>query len=61
MVREASGEDATKKKPVDSEKDALKSRKQMEDSRQVLIQYCTYVTCTSRFMWLRLDQQLQNL
>ena len=59
MVREASGEDATKKKPVDSEKDALKSRKQMEDSRQVLIQYCTYVT--SRFMWLRLDQQHQNL
>jgi len=37
MLREASGEDATKKKPVDSEKDALKSRKQMEDSRQVLI------------------------
>ena len=33
--REASGEDAAKKKPVDSEKDALKSRKQMEDSRQV--------------------------
>jgi len=39
MLREASGEDATKKKPVDSEKDALKSRKQMEDSRQVLILY----------------------
>lgn len=35
--REASGEDATKKKPVDSEKDALKSRKQMEDSRQRLV------------------------
>ena len=35
MFREASGEDAKKKKPVDSEKDALKSRKQMEDSRQV--------------------------
>lgn len=35
MYREASGEDAKKKKPVDSEKDALKSRKQMEDSRQV--------------------------
>lgn len=35
LFREASGEDATKKKPVDSEKDALKSRKQMEDSRQV--------------------------
>lgn len=35
MSREASGEDAAKKKPVDSEKDALKSRKQMEDSRQV--------------------------
>lgn len=34
-IREASGEDAAKKKPVDSEKDALKSRKQMEDSRQV--------------------------
>lgn len=33
--REASGEDAMKKKPVDSEKDALKSRKQMEESRQV--------------------------
>ena len=33
--REASGEDVAKKKPVDSEKDALKSRKQMEDSRQV--------------------------
>ena len=44
MFREASGEDATKKKPVDSEKDALKSRKQMEDSRQVLTQYCTSVT-----------------
>lgn len=35
--REASGEDAAKKKPVDSEKDALKSRKQMEDSRQRLV------------------------
>lgn len=35
--REASGEDSTKKKPVDSEKDALKSRKQMEDSRQRLV------------------------
>ncbi|KAK2551528.1 Dynein regulatory complex protein 1 [Acropora cervicornis] len=35
--REASGEDATKKKPVDSEKDALKSRKQMEDGRQRLV------------------------
>lgn len=35
--REASGENATKKKPVDSEKDALKSRKQMEDSRQRLV------------------------
>ena len=42
MLREASGEDATKKKPVDSEKDALKSRKQMEDSRQVLILLSLY-------------------
>ena len=44
MFREASGEDATKKKPVDSEKDALKSRKQMEDSRQVLITVFTITT-----------------
>ena len=41
IFREASGEDATKKKPVDSEKDALKSRKQMEDSRQVLMLLCS--------------------
>lgn len=60
MLREASGEDATKKKPVDSEKDALKSRKQMEDSRQVLI------LCLSLYyiiLWgsvTRLNQQHQN-
>ena len=36
IYRDASGEDAAKKKPVDSEKDALRSRKQMEESRQVV-------------------------
>lgn len=35
LNRQASGEDTSQKKPVDSEKDALKSRKQMEESRQV--------------------------
>lgn len=37
LIREAGGENASKKKPVDSEKDALKSRKQIEDSRQVRV------------------------
>ncbi|XP_032232775.1 dynein regulatory complex protein 1 isoform X3 [Nematostella vectensis] len=39
--RQASGQDTDTKQPVDSETDALKSRKQMEDSRQRLLKLKT--------------------
>ena len=35
QLRKAIGDDAEEKKPVDSQRDALKSRKQIEESRQV--------------------------
>lgn len=62
FFREASGEDATKKKPVDSEKDALKSRKQMEDSRQVLMLFCVQVNVLKLddYKLKDLQQQIRN-